>query len=405
MPILNRRLALSILAALTVLAAPSAAAGAGNPVDCVDPRIGTGGHGHTFPGPTLPFGMVQLSPDTRLTGWDGCSGYHDSDRRVFGFSHTHLSGTGVSDYGDILLLPATGKIRWASGYAPADSARGYGSRFRKVDERASAGYYAVHLDDYEVTAELTATLRAGMHRYTFERGGPAHILLDLSHRDEVITSSLRVVGPQEIEGFRRSRAWAQNQRIYFVARFSRPVDALIAVDDQPHEGLAFAEGKNVKAALRFTPKHGEAVLVKVGISAVDIDGARRNLNGEIPGWGFESVHQAARDAWDEALGRIAVRGGTSEEETVFYTALYHALLQPNTYSDLDDRYRGRDDAIHTAHGRIQYTVFSRDTAPRIPSTPSWSRRARRTSSRPFSRSNMKEDSCRCGSWPQTRPTA
>ena len=355
---MNRCLALSILVVLAFTAAASAAAGASDPVDCVDPMIGTGGHGHTFPGPALPFGMVQLSPDTRLTGWDGCSGYHDSDRRVFGFSHTHLSGTGVSDYGDILLLPATGKIRWISGYAPEDSARGYGSRFRKADERASAGYYAVHLDDYGVTAELTATLRAGMHRYTFERGGPAHILLDLSHRDEVIESSLRVVGPQEIEGFRRSRAWARNQRVYFVARFSRPVDALIAVDDRPREGLTFAEGTNVKAALRFTAKRGEAVLVKVGISAVDIDGARRNLDEEIPGWGFEAVHQAARLAWEEALGRITVRGGTLEQETAFYTALYHALLQPNTWSDTDGRYRGRDDAIHMAEGRTQYTVFS-----------------------------------------------
>jgi predicted alpha-1,2-mannosidase len=355
---LNRCLALPILAALALATPSPAAAGAGDPVDCVDPRIGTGGHGHTFPGPTLPFGMVQLSPDTRLTGWDGCSGYHDSDRRVFGFSHTHLSGTGVGDYGDILLLPATGRIRWISGYAPADSAHGYGSRFRKTTERASAGYYAVHLDDYDVTAELTATLRAGMHRYTFEQSGPAHILLDLSHRDEVIESSLRVVGPQEIEGFRRSRAWARNQRIYFVARFSRPVDALIAVDDQPREGLAFADGKNVKAAFRFAAKRGEAVLVKVGISAVDVDGARRNLDEEIPGWGFEDAHQAARLAWEEALGRITLRGGTVEQETIFYTALYHALLQPNTYSDRDGRYRGRDDAIHVADGRTQYTVFS-----------------------------------------------
>ncbi len=354
---MNRCLAHSILVVLAFMAASSPAA-AGGPVDRVDPMIGTGGHGHTFPGPALPFGMVQLSPDTRLTGWDGCSGYHDSDRRVFGFSHTHLSGTGVSDYGDILLLPATGKIRWVSGYAPEDSARGYGSRFRKSEERASAGYYAVRLDDYEVTAELTATLRAGMHRYTFERSGPAHILLDLSHRDEVIESSLRVVGPQEIEGFRRSRAWAQNQRVYFVARFSRPVDALIAIDDRPREGLTFAEGKNLKVALRFTAKHGEAVLVKVGISAVDVDGARRNLDEEIPGWGFEAVRQAARRAWEEALGRITVRGGTVEQEIVFTTALYHALLQPNTYSDADGRYRGRDDAIHTAEGRTQYTVFS-----------------------------------------------
>lgn len=348
-----------VAALLFVGAGPRVATAAPvDPLEHVDPFIGTGGHGHTFPGPTLPFGLVQLSPDTRLDGWDGCSGYHFSDTRVFGFSHTHLSGTGVSDYGDILLLPATGPVRWISGYARADSATGYGSRFRKSTEQASAGYYGVRLDDYAVGAELTATLRTGLSRFTFETGGDAHILVDLQHRDPVIEAGLRVVSETEIEGFRRSRGWAVNQRIHFVARFSRPVDALLALDDAPQPGLKEAAGRNVKAALRFRTRPGEAVLVKVGVSGTDLDGARRNLDAELPGWSFEAVRSAAREAWRAALGRVEVEGGTHDEQTIFYTALYHTLLQPNTWSDVDGRYRGRDDAVHLADGYTHYTVFS-----------------------------------------------
>lgn len=329
-----------------------------DPVDQVNPFIGTGGHGHTFPGATLPFGMVQLSPDTRLTGWDGCSGYHDSDRRVFGFSHTHLSGTGVSDYGDILVLPATGPIRWKSGYAPADSATGYGSFFQKSNEKASPGYYAVTLDDYGVRAELTATLRAGLHRYRFTNGDPAHLLVDLTHRDEVMESTLRVVNDHEIEGLRRSRAWAQNQRVYFVLRTSKPFRPLLAVGDTVHDELTAAAGKNVKAALRFDTRPGEVVMVKVGISAVDIEGARRNLDEELSGWDFRRTHEAARAAWRKQLNKIEIVGGTPDQRTIFYTALYHTMIQPNTWSDVDHRFRGRDDQVHTADGYTRYTVFS-----------------------------------------------
>lgn len=329
-----------------------------DPVDQVNPFIGTGGHGHTFPGATLPFGMVQLSPDTRLTGWDGCSGYHDSDRRVFGFSHTHLSGTGVSDYGDILVLPATGPIRWKSGYAPEDSATGYGSFFTKASEQASPGYYAVTLDDYGVRAELTTTLRAGLHRYTFTRGGPAHLLVDLTHRDEVLESNLKTVNDHEIEGLRRSRAWAQNQRVYFVLRTSKPFRPLLAVGDTVRDELTAAAGKNIKAALRFDSRPGEVVEVKVGISAVDIEGARRNLDEELPGWDFDRTHGAARAAWRKQLNTIEIDGGTPDQRTIFYTALYHTMIQPNTWSDVDHRFRGRDDRVHTADGYTRYTVFS-----------------------------------------------
>jgi len=346
------------LTSICLLAWPAAALGLPpDPIAHVDPFIGTGGHGHTFPGATVPFGMVQLSPDTRLEGWDGCSGYHDSDARVFGFSHTHLSGTGVSDYGDILLLPATGPIVWASGWGKPDD-QGYGSRFRKATERASPGYYAVTLDDYGVGVELTATGRTGMHRYTFPASDSAFVLLDLRHRDEVIESHLHVVSDREIEGLRRSRGWARDQRVYFVARFSRPFSALIAVGDSAAPGLADASGTHLKAALRFTTRAGERVLVKVGISAVSMDGARRNLEAENKRWNFDDVRRKAEDAWRTALSRIVVEGGSREQTTTFYTALYHTLLQPNLYTDVDGRYRGRDGEIHQAGGWTHYSVFS-----------------------------------------------
>ncbi|MGH7730782.1 MAG: GH92 family glycosyl hydrolase [Candidatus Eiseniibacteriota bacterium] len=328
-----------------------------DPLRHVDPFIGTGGHGHTFPGATVPFGMVQLSPDTRLEGWDGCSGYHDSDTRVFGFSHTHLSGTGVSDYGDILLLPATGPIVWTSGWGKPDD-QGYGSRFRKGAERASPGLYAVTLDDYRVGVELTTTERTGMHRYTFPATDSAFVLLDLQHRDQVIESHLRVVSDREVEGLRRSRGWARDQRVYFVARVSKPFSALIAVGDSAAPGLGEAEGTNLKAALRFRTTAGERVLVKVGLSAVSVDGARRNLEAENRRWDFDAVRRDAEERWRVALSRVVVEGGTPEQTTIFYTALYHALLQPNLYTDVDKRYRGRDGEVHAAQGWTQYTVFS-----------------------------------------------
>ncbi len=328
-----------------------------DPIAHVDPFIGTAGHGHTFPGATVPFGMVQLSPDTRLEGWDGCSAYHDSDTRVFGFSHTHLSGTGVSDYGDILLLPATGPVVWASGWGRPDD-QGYGSRFRKSSEHASPGYYAVTLDDHGVAVELTATERTGMHRYTFPASDSAFVLLDLAHRDDVIEAHLHVVNEREVEGLRRSRGWARDQRVYFVARFSRPFSALIAVGDSSVPGLTDAAGSNIKAALRFRTRAGERVMVKVGISAVSMEGARRNLDAENPRWDFDVVRRKAEDAWRVALSRIVVEGGSPEQTTIFYTALYHALLQPNLYTDVDGRYRGRDGEIHVADGWTHYTVFS-----------------------------------------------
>lgn len=347
---------LALLSATALVTLVSTAHAAFDPVRSVDPFIGTAGHGHTFPGATVPFGMVQLSPDTRLDGWDGCSGYHDDDRVVYGFSHTHLSGTGVGDYGDILLFPGIGTPQWRNSYGRKPG-EGYGSPFDKRTESASPGYYAVTLEDSRIRAELTATARTGWHRYTFPATDSAFVLLDLTHRDEVLESSAHLVDDHTIAGFRRSRAWARDQRVYFVARFSQPVRALFAVDGTPRPGLREASGRDVRVALQLGRPNGP-LTIRVGISAVDEAGARAALDAEAGAGSFDATRAAAREAWRVALSRIEVTGGTPQQDTVFYTALYHTLLQPNLYTDVDGRYRGRDGQVHTTQGWTQYTVFS-----------------------------------------------
>jgi len=321
----------------------------------VNPFIGTGGHGHTYPGAATPFGMVQLSPDTRLEGWDGCSGYHFSDSIVFGFSHTHLSGTGVSDYGDILCMPFTGAPVFHNG---ADGKPGYLSDFDKNTEAASPGYYAVTLKKYNIRAELTATPRTGLHRYSIPASDTAGLLFDLVHRDEVLDATIRINNPNEIEGYRFSKAWAENQRVYFVARFSRPIIAhQIEGTGESYAPSNTIQGKNVRAALRFAPSD-EPLVVQVGISAVDIQGARQNLEAEDASFNFDAAHKAARALWNDRLRTVQVKMHSEAQLGIFYTALYHASLQPNLFTDTDGRYRGVDDKVHKAISHTQYTVFS-----------------------------------------------
>ena len=325
----------------------------------VDPFIGTGGHGHTFPGATAPFGMVQLSPDTRLTGWDGCSGYHYSDSIIYGFSHTHLSGTGISDYGDILLMPTVGKV-FLHALNNSDTTPGYASRFQHKNETASPGYYSVKLDDDNILVELTATARAGLHRYTFPaETQDANIIIDLTHRDKVLDSGLRITGRDTIVGWRRSQAWATEQIVYFAIQFSHPIiSSGIAVDDKLVDGLQEARGKNVKAYFRFYTGIGRQVLARVGISSVDTNGAYLNLARELGNKTFEKVRAETTAAWNAELNKIAVSGGSKAQLTNFYTAMYHAMLAPNVFMDVDGRYRGRDLQIHHATDFTNYTVFS-----------------------------------------------
>ena len=249
--------------------------------DFVNPFLGTGGHGHTFPGASLPFGMVQLSPDTRLDGWDACSGYYGTDTIIYGFSHTHLSGTGCSDYGDILFMPVTGNVSLAN--------YGYCSAFHPTakDEKASAGYYKVYLNKYQITVELTATKRAGFHRYTFPAASIAGIVIDLKHRDKVLESSLKIVSDTEVEGMRISMAWAQRQIVYFVARFSKPFTSCRIKDINGNVPVGKEiKGDSIISCFTFPTSQNEKILVKVGLSAISCEGARKNLDAEIPGSGF-----------------------------------------------------------------------------------------------------------------------
>ncbi len=327
----------------------------------VDPFIGTGGHGHTFPGASLPFGMVQLSPDTRLTGWDGCSGYHYSDNIIYGFSHTHLGGTGIPDYGDILLMPTIGEISYEPIHKSSTAGKldnGYASRFSHQNESARPGYYSVRLDDDNILVELTATKRVGLHRYSFPATQRANIIVDLTHRDKVLDSYLRIVDSTHIEGFRRSEGWAKDQTVYFVAEFYRPFIQSEIMLDQNVASSSEAKGINIKAAFQFSTVAGTSVLAKVALSAVSIEGARKNLAAELDHWDFDRVRAEADRSWNEELGKIEARGGTESQLKTFYTALYHTMLAPNLFMDVDGKYRGRDFQTHSAVGFNNYTVFS-----------------------------------------------
>lgn len=322
-----------------------------NPALLVNPFIGTDAHGHTYPGAATPFGMVQLSPASRLSGWDGCSGYHYSDSHIFGFTHTALNGTGVGDYGDILLMPVVGK--------PTCDSLQYKSPFQKKNEHAEAGYYSVFLDKPKVKAELTATPRVGYHRYTFPQSEQSNLIIDLQHRDRVTDSWIEVINDREIRGMRRSSNWAKDMVWYFYMEFSKPFKTNgIWLNDTLQNDREFAQGTNIKAFVTFDTQADEAVEVKVSLSAVDALGAYGNMQAELPDWEFEETRSSALRAWNKELSRIAVTGGTKEQQTTFYTAMYHAFLQPNTFMDVDGRYRGMDKEIHTAQGFTNYTVFS-----------------------------------------------
>lgn len=317
----------------------------------VNPFIGTGGHGHTYPGASMPFGMMQLSPDTRLEGWDGCSGYHYADSVIYGFSHTHLSGTGIADYCDVLLMPFTGEVKWKN--------TDYASHFSHQNEKAAAGYYEVLLDKHNINVALTASVRSGMHEYTFNNSGAGEVLLDLKHRDEVLESSLEIVNEYEVKGMRRSKSWASDQILYFCIKFEKPIREYgIAVNDELKKGIKSAQGKNIKSYFSFDLGTDKKIRVKVGISAVSADNAEMNLNTEIKDFNFQQVKAEAQKAWNKELSKIEVKGGTHDQQVSFYTALYHACLNPNIYTDVNGEFRGTDLKVHKDDGFTNYTVFS-----------------------------------------------
>ena len=310
----------------------------------VNPFIGTGGHGHTYPGATMPFGMMQLSPDTRLDGWDGCSGYHYSDKYIYGFSHTHLSGTGVSDYGDILLMP-TNKAIFNNG---SDGKEGYRAHFSHKNEVAEPGYYKVHLDTTNIDVELTVSKRSGMHKYQYPSPENQVLILDLEHRDELNGFKISIINEKEVSGFRYSKAWATDQRLFYHIEFSHPVkDALRDYEVAP-----------TKESFEFINPNNEPVFIKIGISAVDEQGAKQNLAQEIGNKSFEDIKKEAQQNWEQQLEKIVIEADDLNNKTNFYTALYHTMLAPNLYQDVDGRYRGMDLNIHQTKDFEYYTVFS-----------------------------------------------
>ena len=350
----------------------------------VDPRIGTGGHGHCFPGATLPFGAVQLSPDTYNKQWDWCSGYHISDSSIMGFSHTHLSGTGCGDLMDFLVMAGTGPAKTVPG-TRENPESGYRSRFDHKDEVVTPGYYSVLLKDYNIKAELTATERAGMHRYTFPAtSGPgqpdqAYLIVDLQHgydgysKPNVLSSELTQPAPDTLAGGRRTQAWGAGRHSYFTLQVSKTPTRIVFYQDDKEVYdpalMAFAgngqppapqlTGTNLKAVLYFKTAANEVIHVRTGISAVGPDGAAKNLAAEIPNWNFDAIHQQARARWADQIGRIDVATANEAHKRTFYTAIYHLSLGPCLFDDVDGRYRGMDGQVHTLPaGQRNYTTFS-----------------------------------------------
>jgi predicted alpha-1,2-mannosidase len=310
----------------------------------VNPFIGTGGHGHTYPGATVPFGMVQLSPDTRIDGsWDGCSGYHYSDTIIYGFSHTHLNGTGVSDYGDIMLMPTMGE--------PTFDNKVYASTFSHQNEKATAGFYSVKLDKHNIDVRLTTSTRVGFHEYTFNESGQANIILDLNHRDKLLEGRINVIDDKTIEILRRSEAWARNQYVYARIEFNVPmkVSKTNKSNSESLEISGMSFSKQVKKR--------EKILVKVSLSPTSYEGAKLNMS-EIKGWDFEKVKKEAEQLWNKQLSKIEITESDLDKKTIFYTALYHTMVQPNIAQDIDGKYRGRDNKIHQTEGFDYYSVFS-----------------------------------------------
>ena len=327
----------------------------------VNPFIGTGGHGHTYPGAVVPNGMIQPSPDTRIYQWDACSGYYYDDTSIMGFTHTHLSGTGIGDYGDILFMPVVGEKPLIAGTAENPD-EGYRSRFSHEQESARPGYYQVLLQDDSINVELTATLRAGLHRYTYPKASDARLIVDMEptiHGHQHPVTQIRVVNDSTIAGMKYTVGWAKRHYVYFYAVFSSPFDYKLysGTEYQPDSTSVTVNTAKAVMSFRNLPADGR-VLAKVGISSVDEEGARLNVEAEIPNWDFEGVMKQANTAWNEALGKIDIETSDNDSRTVFYTSLYHAFIQPSLASDVDGRYRTMGHEIKQDASYTNYTVFS-----------------------------------------------
>jgi predicted alpha-1,2-mannosidase len=355
-------------------------------INYVHPIIGTQRMGHTFPGATVPFGMVQLSPETDTLSYElngkynpdvykYCAGYQYDDKTIVGFSHTHFSGTGHSDLGDFLIMPTTGKLKLNPGTANEPHS-GYRSAFSHNNEISEANYYKVKLDDYNITAELTTSTRVGFHQYTFPATDSAHIVLDMTagiynYPDKNVWTCIRVVNDTLIEGYRQTSGWARNRVLYFAMTFSKPFKghgfANYSNKEVYHgfwgkfnQSKNFPEiaGRQIKAYFNFKTKTGEKIKIKMALSPVSIDGALANLNAEVPGWDFDAVKKAGQQKWEEELSKITIQANSEDDKVNFYTSMYHALINPTIYMDADGQYMGLDRNIHKANNFTNYTTFS-----------------------------------------------
>jgi predicted alpha-1,2-mannosidase len=340
--------------------------------DFIRPFVGAQGEGNTFPGPSVPFGMVQVSPDTDTTNWDTDSGYEYTDPTIQGFSLTHLSGTGCPDLGDFLFVPQVGAPAFVAGHKDHPE-EGYQSVFSHSDEEASAGYYAVKLQKSGVKVELTAGERAGVLRFTFPASDEASILTDLAHvidggKWHIAESRVRIEDPSTVTGFHLVNGWARERYLYFAARYSRPFDeGQIISNGKPVTYKSYANyrfrsrnevvGTNLQFLAKYKTQPNEVIVVKVAVSAVSAANALQNLDAEIPGWNFDGVKESTKTKWDKEMATFQV-DGTDEQKATFYTSLYHALLVPNLYQDVNGDYRGFDENIHHDNKFTEYTVFS-----------------------------------------------
>ncbi len=328
----------------------------------VDQYIGTGGHGHVFMGANVPFGFVQLGPTSIPQVWDWTSGYHISDTTVIGFSHTHLSGTGIGDLSDIVLMPVTGAVNHDRGTEESYQT-GMWSYFSRANERCAPGYYATRLDRYGVDVELTATARVGLHKYTFPADATdARVVVDLENGtcwDASVENYIRVVDRHTIEGYRFSTGWAKDQRVFFVAEFSRPFDSFVLYDkNSPVKDAQEFTSTQVYGEALYGLAGNEPIYVKVALSPVSMENARLNMQAELPGWDFDATVLEAKKAWNAELSKISVTTPDERVKRIFYTGLYHTMIAPSVFSDVNGDYRGADGEYYPSGGFTNYTTFS-----------------------------------------------
>ena len=326
--------------------------------DYVDLRIGSGGHGHVFVGANVPFGMVQLGPTSIPITWDWCSGYNERDSTVIGFSHTHLSGTGIGDLFDVTVMPVVGEVTYARG-SKDDCSTGLWSYADRSREVCRPGYYSVPLTRYGVLAEMTATERVGLHRYTFPESEESALVIDLENGgcwDKATDTYVEAVDGSTLRGWRHSQGWAKDQKCFFYAKLSRPFDSVEYIEK---EGFGdTGEPMRLYARLCFSTSRDEAILLKVALSSVSMEGAQANMEAELPSWDFEGVVRSADTKWNEALAAIKVETADEKARKIFYTSLFHTMIAPSLFSDCDGSYRGADSLVHSYPGHATYTTFS-----------------------------------------------